>query len=363
MLSLACVLLMHHGLCSLCALQVCQDHDRLLVVQQGHDLAAALPVAGSTPRVAVTPVVSRGVGGCTVVLEGQALPDLVAHLCQAALGGGLQQELVLVELQRGHLPDRLAVVKERAARVHALLSVTAHGLALAAVLPRAAALVSNVVVVAVLQRWVDVLALVAEEDALVAATVVELDGVEVAIGLDLLVVLVADVVELEHSLAVSQHHLLLRLLITAREAAVVLAVAEVDTARVPLALEHGDALLVVISLRLDHVQAAGHVDLAGAVSGRRARLDLMVAIEAVRALGAAVSCVSANAPPLIIITVLVALALERALVVRACGVLVAVVDLLNALVHIDAGKVTGLANASGLPARCADGARGALEAI
>merc|ERR1711871_877884 len=258
-----------------------------------------------------------------MLLEGQALPDLVAL--------------------DGHplLARRLQVV----------------------VVPRAVLLVLERVGAAALERRVDVLAVVAEEEALVAVADVLLDDVHVAAALQLLVVLVADVRDAEDGLALAEQVRLLLLVGVAHGAAERVAVAVVDAARVPLAVEHGDAHAVVVGLRLHDVQAGGNVDVAGAVGRRDARLHLVVAVVAHGAGEAAVLRVDAEAPPLVARAVLVALALERALVVRARGVLVAVVEVALALVDVDAGPVGLDARAERLPARVAHGARGAGDAV
>ena len=112
-----------------------------------------------------------------------------------------------------------------------------------------------------------------------------------------------------------------------------------------------------------HVEAVGNVDLAQARRGGRARLDLVEAVVALGAVDAAVLGGDADAPPLVVGIVLVALALEGALVVLARGVLVAVVDLLDALVDVHTGELDGLADALRRPARRAHGARRAHDAV
>jgi len=213
-------------------LQESQDKNSLLVVHESNILAETFPVADTTPGVAVTPVVSGWVGSSTVLFESKAFPESITLEVCVALGCVLDNVFVSVKLDWGDLEDGLGVFHKSSAGVDTVGGEST--VVTSWVSPRAHGGLSNVEVVAVLDRWVDVLAHSSEEEALVP---VSLGG-----GRDGVVVSLCfwvsweDSIELEDNLGGAEDGLALILLGLSWDTAVFISISEVDAGWEPLTL-------------------------------------------------------------------------------------------------------------------------------
>merc|ERR1711918_215668 len=62
------------------------------------------------PGITVTTVVARWVGGSTVLLESEALEGELTILVPYTVGGGLDDELAIVELERSNTENSLVTI-------------------------------------------------------------------------------------------------------------------------------------------------------------------------------------------------------------------------------------------------------------
>jgi len=259
-------------------------------------------------------------------------------LIEFTMSSRLEEELAVVELERSDTPDSLEAVLSGE---EVVTSVTAVLLTRAA--PWADVLVSGVVL-AVSDGWVDIITVVTEEEAFAAVG----DRVEVGDTEESVlwgVVTEANESPDEFSVALD--------VVFLWDTAVLNLVSEVDTAWVPVSGLDGEALAVVIGFGLDGEftttvvvveevtleDGSWDVTTADAVGSGGAWVNLVetrLALGASSTSGLSASADDSNSPPLIIRRSLVAFAHEGTFGVVAGSVLVAVVDLEDALVDVEA---------------------------
>jgi len=281
------------------------------------------------------------------------------------VGGGLDDELAIVELERSNTPDSLVTILRVEEIVFAETTVVFTWAR-----PWAHVHVAFVVL-AVLERWVDISSHVTEEKAL--ASVV--DGVEVRDSIEA----VSGGVVTKSGKSPDEFSVVLDVVVF-WNTTVLLLVSKVEAGWVPVSLLDGEALAVLVGLGLDGESAttvvvieettlkdgSWDVTTADSVGGRGAWLNLVETSLALSAGEASWSTTVADdslSPPFVIERSLVAFAGEGTFGVATGSILVTVVDLEDAFVNIDAVTIVGLADAIGLPAILADSAWGAVDTV